>query len=221
MKVFFCFLKTLPALLFCGMLFTSCSTTQPVRVVKEGQTNIEGSLGGAFIPLGGSKVPVPYLIAGVSHGYSENLTLLSHLHITPFTTMVLGLDIGAATSFLKQAGAIPEITAKGQIYAFTDFKSFETMRFFPIATLNASWLAGETTLVYIGADNTFQLSDPMYIISPLLGTQFDIGEAFRMNVEGKWMAANINTEQTVFEGKTSPGGQGGIGLFLGLSYHWK
>jgi len=95
------------------------------------------------------------------------------------------------------------------------------MRFFPVATLNASWLAGETTLVYFGADNTFQLSDQSYIVSPFLGTEFDLNNSLRMNVEGKWMAANVNTEQTVFEGKTSPGGQGGIGLFLGLSYNWK
>lgn len=204
--------------IFACILLGSCSTTQPVRVLKEGQTNIDASLGGAFIPLGESKLPVPYLIAGVSHGYSENLTLLSHLHITPFTTTVLGLDIGAATSFLKQSGVLPEVTAKAQIYAYTDFKGLETMRFFPIATLNASWLVGETTLLYLGADNTFQLSGPSYIISPFLGTQFDLGNSLRMNVEGKWMAANVDMEQNVFEGKTSPGGQGGIGLFLGLSY---
>jgi hypothetical protein len=215
------FLKTSAWIFLCGIIFTACSTTQPVRVLKEGQTNIETSLGGAFIPLGESKVPVPYLIAGASHGYSENLTLFSHLHITPFITSVLGLDVGAATGLLKQDGAIPEITAKGQFYAFTDFKSLETMRFFPVATLNASWLAGQTTLMYLGADNTFQLSDPSYIVSPFLGTEFDLNNSLRMNVEGKWMAANVNTEQTVFEGKTSPGGQGGIGLFLGLSYNWK
>lgn len=221
MKVFSRFLKAAFGVFLCGIYLTSCSTTQPVRVLKKGNTNIETSLGGAFIPLGESLVPVPYLIAGVSHGYSENLTLLSHLHITPFLTSVLGVDAGAATCLLKQDKAIPEITAKGQIYAFTDFKSLENMRFFPILSLNASWLAGETTLIYLGADNTFQLSDPHYIISPFVGTEFDLGSSLRMNVEGKWMAANINTEQTVFEGKNSVNGYGGYGIFFGLSYNWK
>ncbi|MES2764396.1 MAG: hypothetical protein V4642_00895 [Bacteroidota bacterium] len=215
------FIIRLATLICFAVLVNSCSVTQPVRVLKENQTTIDGSLGGAFIPLGESKVPVPYLIAGASHGYSENLTLSSHLHITPFTTTVLGLDAGAAMCFLKQAGAIPEVTAKGQFYAFTDFKSLENMRFFPIITLNGSWLVGETTLLYLGADNTFQLSDPNYIVSPFLGTQFDLSNSLRMNVEGKWMAANINTEQNVFDGKTSAGGQGGYGIFLGLSYNWK
>jgi hypothetical protein len=215
------FLKAAILVTLCGIAFTSCGTTQPVRVLKEGQTKIEASLGGPFIPFGESQIPVPYLLAGASYGYSENLTLTSHLHITPFLTSALGLDIGAATGLLKQDGAVPEITARGQLYLFSDFKSVGNMRFFPVATLNASWLAGETTLLYLGADNTFQLSDPQYIISPFLGTEFDLSNSLRMNVEGKWVAANVNTEQSVFEGETSIGGHGSYGIFLGFSYDWR
>ena len=206
------------AAIICSFFALHCSATQPVRVLDEGATNVSASLGGPFIPLGNNLVPVPYLTAGIQHGYTGSTTLTANAHLLTALLGDVGMDVGAAQRVLPQDEAVPELTAKAQMYFFYDAQRGNNPRFFPMLTANASYRVGNAALLYFGADNFFQFSKPSYFVSPFLGTQFPLGRGVEMQVESKWMAANVNTAHGVFEGDGSVGGNGNISLFLGFTY---
>lgn len=203
------------AMIFC----IGCGATQPVRVLDEGATKASFSLGGPIIELGGAPIPIPYLTIGAMHGYTNDLTLTANAHLLSAALGDIGLDAGAAMRLCKQEGAIPEVTGKLQLYLFDNIaRGLNTPRFFPMISFNGSYLIGESSLVYAGIDNLFQLSKPAYILSPFIGTEFYISHRISGQFEAKWMAANVNTAHGVFEGYASLGGSGNIGVFLGLIY---
>ena len=195
-----------------------CGVTQPVRVLKEHETEAIASLGGPVVTLGGVPVPIPYLNAGVAHGFSENITFTGDLHLTTLAFKSLGVDAGIASALLHEHGALPEVTLHGQIYFFSDFIRGNNPRLFPMATVNASYHIGEQTLAYVGADNVYQLHQPQFFFSPFIGMQFPLSSVLAMQVESKWMASNTNTAHGAFEGTGSIGGKGNFGLFVGFHY---
>jgi hypothetical protein len=201
-----------------SLFFLDCGVTQPVRVLSEGATKASTSLGGPLIPLGKSTIPVPYLTVGVQHGYSSSLTLAGNVHLLTALLGDIGADAGVARRFVGQDEWVPELTAKAQFYFFYDVKRGNNPRLFPLLTANASYLIGESTLLYFGADNLFQFADPAYFLSPFAGIQFPLSRRVEMQVESKWMAANANTEHGVMEGHNSINGRGNIGTFLGFHY---
>ena len=208
-------------LLLCAyfsLCFFHCGITQPVRVLNEGVTKASASLGGPLIPLGKTMIPVPYLTAGVQHGYSSSLTLTGNVHLLTALLGDVGVDAGAAQRFVHEDGWVPELTAKAQLYFFYDVKRGNNPRLFPFLSLNASYLLGESTLLYFGADNLFQFVQPAYFLSPFAGSQFPLSHRIDMQCEVKWMAANANTEHGVMEGHNSINGRGNIGTFLGFHY---
>jgi len=129
---------TLLCLLCVAPLVSSCGVTQPVRVIDEGTTQAAVSLGGPLIPYNGMTVPTPYLNLGLIHGYKENLTLTGNIHATMAVFKNAAFDIGAATRLARESNGWPELTAKGQLYVFSDLERFDAMRVFPMVSLNAS-----------------------------------------------------------------------------------
>jgi len=212
-------MKYLFAALVISLSMIGCGGTQPIRVLEEGRTQASFSLGGPIIELGGAPVPMPYLTVGAMHGFCDNLTLSANAHLLSAALGDVGLDAGASMRLLKQDGAIPEVTGKAQIYFFDNLaRGPNEPRLFPMISLNGSYLIGQSSLVYVGIDNLFQLSKPGYILSPFIGTEFYISRRISGQLEAKWMAANVNTEKGVFEGYGAIGSSGNIGVFLGLIY---
>lgn len=214
------FSSKVPTLLcvYLSLCFFHCGVTQPVRVLHEGVTKASASLGGPLIPLGKATIPVPYLTAGVQHGYSSSLTLTGNVHLLTALLGDVGMDAGAAQRFVHEDSWAPELTAKAQLYFFYDVKRGNNPRLLPFLSLNASYLLGGSTLLYFGADNLFQFAQPAYFLSPFAGSQFPLSHRIDMQVEIKWMAANANTEHGVMEGHNSINGRGNIGTFLGFHY---
>ncbi len=196
-----------------------CGATQPVRAVEEGATHVIASLGGPLIPFGGTTIPVPYLTAGILYGFSNETSITATTHVTMLLFGNLGLDVGYVKRLVTEEEWIPEVTAKGHLYVFSDLKHLANTRFFPLVTLNGSYSFG-SSLLYAGTDHVIQLHQPAYFISPFLGGEFSFGERWRLQTELKWMAANVRTANGVFEGHASIGGYGNIGFFLGLMYRW-
>ena len=206
-------------MLLAVMFWLGCGATQPVRVLDEGKTEASLSLGGPIIQFGSAPIPVPYLTIGAMHGCTNDLTLTANAHLLSAALGDIGLDAGAAMRLIKQDGAIPEVTGKVQLYLFDNIAHGpNSPRFFPMISLNGSYLIGESSLFYAGIDNVFQLSKPSYILSPFIGTEFYISRRISGQIETKWMAANINTSHGILEGYASLGGSGNIGIFLGLIY---
>ena len=213
-------LRFMFALCFIGLAGTisSCSVTQPVRVIAEGTTQAAISVGGPFVPFGGMAVPAPYFNVGLVRGYTKNVTLTTNLHVTMALLKNGAVDAGASIRLLHQDGSVPEITAKGQLYIFSDLERIKNARIFPVMSVNGSYLLGASTLLYAGADQMLQLDKPNYLIAPFAGTQFPLSKRWSMDVEIKWMAANINTAHGILRGTGAIGDHGGVALFFGFTY---
>ncbi len=156
-------------LAFTSLTAYHCGITQPVRVLDEGKTQATLSLGGPFVPLGSTAVPVPNLNAGVLYGWSRDVTLAGEVHLLPILFGDAGLDTGLAARLVAQQRLVPEVTGKVMLMAFTDFRGGMHPRLYPLASLNASYLIGDASLLYFGADNLYQLTSPHYLLSPFLG----------------------------------------------------
>jgi hypothetical protein len=212
----------------------ACSVIQPVRVLPEGTTQVTGSLGGPWLPNSSPAIIAPYLNVGAMHGVSDDVTLTGALHATMLPFGVLGLDLGAATRLVKQDGAIPEITAKAQIYGFYDFTPGATanrpatpdgatdagaVRIYPYVSLNGSYEITKSLLAYLAVENVFQFAiEPRFLITPTVGLQYAFSPTFSLQGEWKWMAANTDTRFGIFQGQSAIGGNGNWGVFLGFNW---
>lgn len=198
---------------------TGCGVTQPVRVAEEGTTHVLASLGGPLIPYAGMTIPVPYLNAGLLYGAGADVSYTGNLHLTMLLFGNLGVDAGYVRRLTQERGWIPELTAKGQLYFFSDLEDIRATRVFPLVTVNASYCIG-STLVYFGTDHLVQVHLPAYFLSPFVGIEVPLSERWRVQGEAKWMAANVNTAHGIFEGHGSIGGYGNIGTFIGCTLRW-
>ena len=109
---------------------------------------------------------------------------------------------------------MPELTGQAQLYGFVGPGG---ARVYPNLTGTASWTAGPRTLLYGGSALTVRPSGSIALLAtPLAGIQRDVGTRFVLQLEGKWMAANIDMHSGLFEGENSLGGNGGLALQLGV-----
>lgn len=201
-----------------ALVVSSCGVTQPVRIIDQGTTQAAVSLGGPLIPFGGMTVPTPYLNLGLIHGYKDNLTLTGNVHATTALLKNAAFDLGAATRLARESNGWPELTAKGQFYFFSDLERLDNVRVFPMVSINASYLVGTSTLLYAGADQLIQFNKPQYFFTPFAGTQLSLSDRSAMQIELKWMAANVNSAHGIFRGTGSIEDHGDIGIFFGFTY---
>jgi hypothetical protein len=199
--------------LFC----IGCSATGPVRTLPKGDNVISVSIGGPAVELGSSTIPIPYLTAGYFSGISDDITIGGNLHVLSAGFGNAAIDGSILYKIIKEDGLVPELTATGQLYFFSDLRQLNDTRLFPDIRITASY-SKDKTLFFFGFDNTFEFSDPGYLITPLLGVSYQFSHGFGLQFEGKWMAANINTAHGVFEGSGSISGNGNLGIFIGLQF---
>ncbi|MCS6807650.1 MAG: hypothetical protein RML40_03065 [Bacteroidota bacterium] len=212
----------------------ACSVVQPVRVLPEGTTQMTVSLGGPWLPKSSPVIIAPYLNLGAMHGISDNLTLTGSIHGTMLPFGVLGLDAGAALRLATQQGAMPELTAKAQFYSFYDFVPGSTstrpvspdgatpagtFRLYPYLSLNASYELAQGFLGYVALENLFQFtSAPHYYFTPTVGLQYALSSVLSVQGEWKWLAANVNTMNGIFQGQSSIGEHGNWGVYIGFNW---
>jgi len=194
----------------------SCTATQPVRVIPNGQSRIIASVGGPYLPKGSPTVVIPYTTVGLMRGVSDKTTFVYNVHLLMAALGVAGVDVGAAHRLHAQSRLTPELTALGQAYLFAGSGG---TRVFPHAALNASWLRGKSQLLYVGAEAVGQFQgSPGVLAAPLVGWQFPAGRHLALQTEFKWMAANRDTRHGVFEGESTIGGHGALAFQLGMQF---
>jgi len=192
----------------------ACTATQPVRVLPKGETRWISSLGGPLLPHHAPTGFIPYTNVGMMWGRSENVTVSANVHVLAAAFGVAGLDVGAARRFRAEDGLIPELTGQAQLYGFVGAGG---ARVYPNFTGTASWSAGPRTLLYGGSALTVRPSGGTALVAtPLVGIQRDAGKRLVLQLEGKWMAANIAMHSGLFEGENSVGGKGGLSLQFGV-----
>jgi hypothetical protein len=197
------------------LMCAACTATLPVRVLAKGESRWIASVGGPLLP---HHAPVtgfiPYTNIGRMWGRSDNTTLSANAHLLAAAFGVAGLDVGAAHRLKAQDGAVPEVTGQVQLYGFAGPGG---ARLYPNLTGTASWAAGPQTLLYGGAGAAVTFNGPQAVLlTPHVGVQRDVGRRFVFQLEGKWMAANVDMHSGLFEGENSLGGNGGLALQLGV-----
>jgi hypothetical protein len=192
----------------------ACTATLPVRVLPKGESRWTASIGGPLLPHHAPTGFIPYTNVGKMWGRSEDVTVSANLHVLAAAFGVAGVDVGAARRLQAQDGAKPELTGQAQLYGFVGPGG---ARVYPNLTATASWTAGPRTLLYGGAGVAVTFDgDQTVIATPHVGIQRDVGRKLVVQVEGKWMAANVDMSSGLFEGENSVGGKGGLALQLGF-----
>lgn len=191
-----------------------CSATQPVRVLTKGERRWIASVGGPMLPNHVVTKIIPYTNVGMMWGVRDNLTASANVHVLAAAFGIAGVDMGAARRFHAQSGRVPEITGQAQLYGFVGSGG---ARVYPSITGTASWAQGTRGLIYGGGALTVRPSGGIALVgTPHIGWQHDVGRRLVLQLESKWMAANIDMHRGLFEGENSIGGRGGLALQLGM-----
>jgi hypothetical protein len=192
---------------------TACSATLPVRTIPARETRWTMSVGGPIAPDHVATKVIPYVTAGAMHGVTDRTTVTGSVHLLAAALGVAGADVGVARRLGTQEGVRPEVTGQAQLYLFAGSGGG---RVFPNVSGTLSWSAGAKTLLYTGASLTTQFSgDHRLIVSPSLGLQRAMRKRLTMQLESRWMAANIMTQRGLLEGESGIGGHGGFAVQLG------
>ncbi|MBU3742226.1 MAG: hypothetical protein FGM24_08060 [Candidatus Kapabacteria bacterium] len=204
------------AVILLALLLGACGAVQPVRVLPKGETLMTASLGGA---VGVSTSPVgfvPYAIVGAAHGVSDDITIHGNIHALMAVFGVVGLDAGASYRVMHQHDWIPEVTAAARgIFFSKPNDSYGAMRLYPDVSATLSWELGQRRIGYVGTHATTQLSNGQMFFSPMVGLVAAVNDAWSVQLETIWQAANINTQKGIFEGESSIGGNGSLGVYIG------
>lgn len=208
-----CRLRTVTVMVLAAIA-QGCAATQPVRVLAEGERRWISSIGGPVLPEHTPTKFIPYTNVGMMWGVSGAPTVSANMHLLAAAFGVAGADVGVAHRLRSQDGAIPEITAQGQLYGFVGRGG---ARAYPNVTGTASWAAGRRTLLYGGSALTVgTLRGKTVLVTPLVGVQRDVSRRLTMQLESKWMAANIDMSSGLFEGESSVNGHGGLAVQIGV-----
>ena len=196
------------------MALAGCGSGQPVRVLSEGETTINASLGGPIVPSSSPVGFVPYITAGATHGLNNDISVHGNLHLLMSAFAVGGLDLGASARLIRQDNVIPELTLGARLIGFMKFGDPVAPRLYPDVSLNGSWEIADRALVYAGAHGTFQWKPGAFYLSPFVGLQFPLSTSFSLQTELIWQASNHDTRVGIFEGESSIGGMGSFGAFV-------
>ncbi|HTY57685.1 MAG TPA: hypothetical protein VMF59_02670, partial [Bacteroidota bacterium] len=181
---------------------------------------VTASFGGPVVPSSIPTVVIPYGTIGAIVGVSNSVTVTGNLHVPLVALETLGIDGGAAVRLVREDGFVPEVTAKGVALIVTNFKPGAS-RLFPEVSVNGSYLLGESVVAYAGIENMFQFTGAEhFFLGPFAGAEVRLSHRWALQGEAKWMAANINTRDGIFEGQASFRGMGYFGLFMGASCAW-
>lgn len=192
-----------------------CSASQPVRVLPADETMLTMSVGGPVAP-GSSPIGfIPYTVIGIAHGASTHLTVHGNVHAVMAAFGVLALDVGASWQAWRQQDALPELTLAARGIVFSDFRSLDNMRVYPDASFVASWDVHDGLLAYGGTHVTLQPTRSRVFLSPMAGVLMPISDKWGIQLEAIWQASNVRTTSGVFEGESTIGTTGSLGVFIG------
>jgi hypothetical protein len=160
--------------------------------VGEGRTRVSASVGGPWVDVFGTTIPLPYSLAGVTYGMSERVNLHADLHLTAAAYRFLGVTPGA--TWFPDLPLGPFVTAvSADALVFADFRD---TRVYPELSATITHVHARKWRPYAGFCNTFQFTRaPHHMLSPYIGTSF----AFRKwqpYVELKWLAAGHDNRFT-------------------------
>jgi hypothetical protein len=196
-----------------AVVASGCAHMATLRPAPKGELEVDLSLGGPMLKLGGAPIPAPLSAIGVRYGVHDRADVQLHFHPTAAVLGVLGLDVGSSLLVVRGEGALPDVTATGRFFGFTDFKEFR-----PYLQLGgvASWRILNRIAPYIGFDGLIQFGAAP-LVAVAAGLQGIFGR-FTAQLEAKWFGIGHDTRFMVVDW-VSPG-SGAIGIMLGFGYRF-
>lgn len=157
-----------------------------------GRSQVNAAVGGPLVDAFGTTIPVPYAVAGVTHGAGERVNLHADLHLTAAAFRFLGVTPGV--TWYPDLPLGPWVAAFGADALL--FSDFAEARLYPEVAVTVTHTRAGRWRPYAGFYNTLQFSkEPRYIISPYVGVSRSLGR-WQPYVEMKWLAAGDDNRLT-------------------------
>jgi hypothetical protein len=222
----------------------SCAPARFVEPLKKGQQVITGNFGGPVAKIPGiGNIPIPYTAIGYGRGLTDKTTIFGNLHTTSLLFGVGQTDLGISQSIWKNDKM--GVSAQGTMNIFVDFYTGAN-RFWPQLDANYYLKYGKHSkpvqldamckieskhynFFYAGLSNWF---DPyktesqgrpnaqFWIPSVQLGHQW-IRPKWSYQAELKMLAPNQSNENIVVNYPSMLNNRGALGLYFGITYHFK
>lgn len=184
------------------MLLAACAAHTNLEPLGPGNRSPHVSFGGPIVEAFGTRIPIPYLVAGVDYGVTSTLNVGFNAHLLPLAYGVAGADVGAAWFPLASPEG-PTIGLEARLLAFASLKSNVAKRWFSYPVLSGS-VAGRVGggLAYGGTNLALPAERPdldpgasRQLLSPFVGYRWNLGERFALLTEVKWHGANVRADQ--------------------------
>lgn len=210
-----------------GLFFSGCAAQNALEPLGEGETQVRATAGGPIVAAFGTRVPIPYAVAGIERGLTDRINLTADLHALPLFYQMAGGEVGV--KWFPASLGRPHLTVGwgGRMLALASFRPrvHHRIRIYPILNVSALRKWSRRSL-YAGADATLPISQSDYddeaarmILSPFLGVRWELGKDYRLATELKWQGANIRSDQLAVE-YTRLGGYGAVATLLSLERIW-
>jgi hypothetical protein len=196
-----------------------CGSVSSVRPIGVEEKSVALSSGGPVSEVFGVTMPLPYSVLRYRQGLSNNTDLHIGIHPTMAILGNLGIDVGLTKQIIVQSGWRPAFVLGGSVYGFYHFNDASSIRAYPEISMIASYnLGSRREVIYFGAQNMIQFSEPYLISVFLIGSEIPLGNHFILDLEAKWYAPVEESEKRVVNYSITPAGHGVIGFVFGLSY---
>jgi hypothetical protein len=210
--------------LLLALAATACATMNTARPLEPGEHAVGVTLGGPLLRVPNiGAIPTPQLTLEGRHGLIDGLDMSYGFHALPAAYGVAGLHVGGTWLVGAEDGPIPALALGQRLYGFTN-------RWDPrIAAdrragwglwqtdVTASWAFGDH-LAYGGVGGYMPLPSPRLLLAPFLGVELRPFVPWaRLQVEGRWLAPNIDTTFGAVSW-IGPGNRGALILNLGVAF---
>lgn len=186
-----------------ALLLTGCAAHTNLTPLGPGTTSPHLSFGGPIVEAFGTRIPIPYLAAGVDYGATSTLNVGFNAHLLPLAYGIAGADVSAAWFPVAAGERGLNLGLEARLLAFASLKSGVAQRLFSYPVVSAS-VAGPvgSGLGYFGANLAFPAErsafDPdasRQMLSPFTGYRWRLGARYALLTEVKWHAANVRADQ--------------------------
>ena len=216
------------------ILILGCGTLNTARPLPEGKQAVGLTFGGPLIGFADTYIPIPGAVlegrSGLKPWKGHALDLNYGLNLTTIAFDQIGLHLGASTLLVGQNGASPAISLSTRTFFYNNYLSNGP------AESEGIWIAQQlgTTLswdikpglVYLGAEQTFDLKAPSLLLTPFVGIELGkegvsngLNNGSAVQLELRHYAIGRVNETTLVEWRALQG-TGALGLNIGYSYRF-
>lgn len=205
-----------------GLVLAACAAHTNLEPLGPGNKSPHVSFGGPIVEALGTRIPVPYLTAGIDYGVTPTVNLGFNAHLLPLAYGIVGADAGATWFPVASPGG-PTVGLEARLFAFVSVRPGFVKRVFSYPVLSASvaervggglGYAG-TNLVLPAARPDLDPDAARQILSPFLGYRWNLGARTALLTEVKWHGANLRSDQLAVN-YLHPGGHGALTTLFAL-----